>query len=120
MKSPPKGNGVCTTPSQTLNYLNSAKFPRIALRCKSIRYRSFAAARKRSRKRAHCCASFSANWQRSKRNYIPPLTARRLHRRYCVGCGYRVTNANCGGYTGSGVNRRLYCENCCDEIEGAQ
>jgi hypothetical protein len=48
-----------------------------------------------------------------------PLTARRLHWRYCAKCGERATNANVGGYEGrSALTGRLYCELCVDEREG--
>ncbi len=47
-----------------------------------------------------------------------PLTARRLHWRYCANCGERVTNQNVGGYEGrSALTGRLYCERCVEEME---
>ena len=47
-----------------------------------------------------------------------PLTARRLHWRYCARCGERVTNANVGGYEGrSALTGRLFCQLCADEME---
>ena len=48
-----------------------------------------------------------------------PLTARRLHLRYCARCGERVTNANVGGFEGrSALTGRLFCLACADEMEG--
>ena len=50
-----------------------------------------------------------------------PLTARRLHLRYCVRCGERVTNANVGGYDGrSALTGRLFCLACADALEDSQ
>jgi hypothetical protein len=50
-----------------------------------------------------------------------PLVARRLHIRYCAICGIRVTNLNCGGYSGkSALTGQVYCEPCVDELEEAQ
>lgn len=47
-----------------------------------------------------------------------PLTARRLHLRYCAKCGERVTNENVGGYEGrSALTGRLFCTLCADEME---
>jgi hypothetical protein len=48
-----------------------------------------------------------------------PLTARRLHLRYCAQCGERVTNRNVGGFEGkSALTGQLYCDLCADEMEG--
>ena len=48
-----------------------------------------------------------------------PLTARRLHWRYCARCGERVTNHNVGGYEGkSALTGRLFCLACADELDG--
>ena len=47
-----------------------------------------------------------------------PLTARRLHLRYCAKCGERFTNANLGGFEGrSALTGRLFCLACADEME---
>jgi hypothetical protein len=47
-----------------------------------------------------------------------PLTARRLHFRYCCKCGVRVTNQNVGGYEGCpALTGRLYCPDCADSEE---